>query len=602
MKSVISLVIALYLSVQLYAQDPITAKAQLQNAIIYTNGVELSHTAKTFIPAGSHEIIIDNVANKINDNTIQVGANANITIMSVVFSKDYLLDKTKHPNYIKIEDSIKSVRKKIQLLNDEKATEEDLLKLMEKNHSVSGTDAGLKVDELTKLADYQKRKLTEIRKNIFKLNEKVAVQNKLINKLQQQLNEMGGNPNQTGGQIKVQLMAKNSTNTEFKIKYISPNASWTPFYDLRSKSVGSPLEIVYKANVTQYTGIDWKAIPLTLSTGAPLQSNNAPELNTWFLRYGMNKQAAQKPLAQDKGTYYRSTEQINATETSSTQNALKIKGLASSIDNNEPLIIVDGNIYTGKLSEISSNDIASLDVIKDEAATSMYGSRGANGVINITTKSSSLAQYTNMKEQQLNAVFNVSIPYDIASNAKPHSVTLQEFKHPVNYIYYTVPKIDVAVYLVAELSDYGKLNLLPGEANIVFEDMYVGKTFISPSIVNDTLQLSMGKDKRIVTERKTVIEKTSAKFIGNNQKHTYTYDITIKNSKQESITILVKDQYPIATDNTIEVELIESANAQINKETGELSWKLTVAPNASETKRISYSVKFPKGKIIGNMP
>ena len=54
---------------------------------------------------------------------------------------------------------------------------------------------------------------------------------------------------------------------------------------------------------------------------------------------------------------------------------------------NAPLYVVDGVPYDGDMSSINPQDIESLSVLKDAAANSIYGARGANGVILITTKS-----------------------------------------------------------------------------------------------------------------------------------------------------------------------------------------------------------------------
>lgn len=63
-----------------------------------------------------------------------------------------------------------------------------------------------------------------------------------------------------------------------------------------------------------------------------------------------------------------------------------IRGLGSVSASQEPLLVVDGVPYEGSLNSIASNDIESLTVLKDAAANSMYGARGSNGVIIITTK------------------------------------------------------------------------------------------------------------------------------------------------------------------------------------------------------------------------
>src|SRR5690606_5021839 len=65
--------------------------------------------------------------------------------------------------------------------------------------------------------------------------------------------------------------------------------------------------------------------------------------------------------------------------------AIKIRGY-STINNNEPLYVIDGVPYEGKLSWLNQNDIESMQVLKDASAASIYGSRANNGVIIVTTK------------------------------------------------------------------------------------------------------------------------------------------------------------------------------------------------------------------------
>ncbi|MFB0926143.1 MAG: TonB-dependent receptor plug domain-containing protein, partial [Vicingaceae bacterium] len=65
---------------------------------------------------------------------------------------------------------------------------------------------------------------------------------------------------------------------------------------------------------------------------------------------------------------------------------IRIRGFGSINGNRSPLYIVDGAPYASDISAINPSDIASLTILKDAAATSIYGSRGANGVIVITTK------------------------------------------------------------------------------------------------------------------------------------------------------------------------------------------------------------------------
>ena len=69
---------------------------------------------------------------------------------------------------------------------------------------------------------------------------------------------------------------------------------------------------------------------------------------------------------------------------------LSIRGKTSLSGSDKPLIVLDGIIFNGSLNDLNVNDIESLDVLKDASAAAVYGSRAANGVIIITTKSGEL--------------------------------------------------------------------------------------------------------------------------------------------------------------------------------------------------------------------
>lgn len=63
-----------------------------------------------------------------------------------------------------------------------------------------------------------------------------------------------------------------------------------------------------------------------------------------------------------------------------------IRGISSINASTQPLIVLDGSPFNGNISMIPQDQIESMSVLKDASATTLYGSRGANGVIIITTK------------------------------------------------------------------------------------------------------------------------------------------------------------------------------------------------------------------------
>lgn len=77
-----------------------------------------------------------------------------------------------------------------------------------------------------------------------------------------------------------------------------------------------------------------------------------------------------------------------------TDAAIRIRGIGSINASSSPLFVVDGNPFSGDINSINPNDIQSVSVLKDAASSALYGSRGANGVIIITTKSGKSSENT----------------------------------------------------------------------------------------------------------------------------------------------------------------------------------------------------------------
>nr|GFC69111.1 hypothetical protein [Tanacetum cinerariifolium] len=86
---------------------------------------------------------------------------------------------------------------------------------------------------------------------------------------------------------------------------------------------------------------------------------------------------------------------VELTQSSSRPGAtmqIRIRGARSLSASNDPLVVLDGIPFPGSIGDINPNDIQSLDILKDASATAIYGSRGANGVILVTTKGGKTGQ------------------------------------------------------------------------------------------------------------------------------------------------------------------------------------------------------------------
>lgn len=213
----------------------------------------------------------------------------------------------------------------------------------------------------------------------------------------------------------------------------------------------------------------------------------------------------------------------------------------------------------------------------------------------------SMAESVQLTQSGLNAEFVITSPQTIPSGPKPVVMDIQHTDLNASYQYSTVPKIDKNAFLMARVTGWDALSLMPGEANMFFEGTYVGKTFIDPGQVQDTISLSLGRDPRIIVTREKVKELSSRKLVGTNQRETVSWSIKLRNTKSESVTVTVEDQVPVSINSLIEVIIVDAPGVKWDKQTGKLSWSLTLGPSESKTITFRYEVKYPKDKIINGL-
>jgi uncharacterized protein (TIGR02231 family) len=134
------------------------------------------------------------------------------------------------------------------------------------------------------------------------------------------------------------------------------------------------------------------------------------------------------------------------------------------------------------------------------------------------------------------------------------------YELPAFYQYFAVPKANNSAYLIAGVTDWEQYQLLEGEANVFFEQTFVGKSLLDVRYASDTLEISLGRDKMVTIEREKEKDFTEKSFLGGKKSATRLWKTTIKNNKSQPISMLVLDQVPVSTLEEIEVFLLLTVN------------------------------------------
>jgi uncharacterized protein (TIGR02231 family) len=205
---------------------------------------------------------------------------------------------------------------------------------------------------------------------------------------------------------------------------------------------------------------------------------------------------------------------------------------------------------------------------------------------------------TMIKENQTTIEIEVEKPYSILSNGEKLLVDLKKHDLEAQYEYYAVPKLEKDAFLIAKITDWEKYSFLQGEANLYFEDTFIGKSILEAESFQDTLSISLGRDRGIAINREKIDQFSRKRFVGNNVDEARGYRIIVKNNKSQNINLTLLDQVPISIVNDISVNIRELGKATKNEDTGILTWKLRLAPAEQETVEFQYEVRYPRKERV----
>ncbi len=511
-------------------------KSEITEVTVFSNNAQVFRTASINVPVGQTTFVLSGLSQFIDPSSIQVKGTGDYIILSVSNQMNYLNQQEKSKEVKTLEDSL-------EIYSDKLAYQQGLTEVYtaEKNmiianQSIGGSNTGIKMDDLKAASDFFRTRLSDIKLKELDIKSKTKIIQEKVTSFTNQLEQMRSKQTSATYEILIVVSSKIKTTGTLEISYMVTNAGWNTAYNLRAENISNPISLEQQANVFQTTGEEWKNVKLTLNSGNPSLPGVKPQLNPWYL-YTYNDYPSRN--------------------------------------------LKKGNESRAKIMQ--NTDAAG---VKEELS---YAA---------PNPSQTAAEYTNINMNATSFEFEINLPYTISSDGKTTVVDIQQYTLPATYEYYCAPKIDPTAFLIAKVTGWDAYNLLSGNIQLYFEGTYVGESFIDINQTNDTLDISLGRDAKVVVERKKQKELNSKNLIGSSKKIDIAWEISIRNTKKTPITILVEDQIPISNDKEIEVEKGEISTAIYDETKGSLKWLFTL--DAADTKKMnfSYNVKYPKTKIL----
>ncbi len=529
-------------------------KSKIENVTVFTQGAQIYRSALFNINSGITTLIFEGLEATIDPKSIQASGFGNFVIMDVQHNIKYPepkdIDLTKNPKNLKhilmLQDSLIMIDFDIEDITDKQTALNIEKNTLLNNRIIKGETRKDTLNLVKDALAFLREKLNNINSELLKLKKQEYYENVKKQRMQADLLALQTYNSNTGDIVKdetnyrviVTISADVATNGSMNINYILQDAGWTPSYDLRAKGAGGNMQLTYKAQVFQNTGIDWNDVKLTLSTASPNKSSVKPVLNTWWINY-------YNPYAYD---------------------------------------------YKIKRSEYEKDDL------------SKKSGAGYSPVMQtVQAEALTTADYTVTEENMTTVEYEIKLAYSVPCDGKTHFVAVQTKDIPANYVHFAAPKMDKDAFLVAKITNWDDLNLTAGSANIYFDGTFVGESFIDPTNLTDTLDITLGRDKNMVVTRVKLKDKTKEKLIGEDKIKTLIYEITVRNTKSSGSNFNLQDQIPVSQTKDIVVTMIESSGGELDESTGIVNWKFNLKPKETKKITISYSVKSPKDKALAGL-
>lgn len=529
-------------------------ESKIEGVTVYLNGAQITRSSKIKLKKGINRIQFNDVSPYLNPATLQVKGMGDYIILDAKKSSKYPdpkelvaynnsnIPKDVLDRITRLEDSVNMLNTQVYDYNIKigfLTTEKDFLL---KNNVFTKDSLPI----LSQSLDFLRKRLVEIHEEQMNFGEKKKKIEKQVADLNVKLADLRNYGNNSKSNtantpihyVEVTVQAKQDGLGSMDIIYLVSNAGWSPTYDIRVENTSSPVELTMKASVYQNSGEEWEDVKLTLSTNNPFRNKVKPELSIWYLNY-YNIQEG----------YYKSVDDAD-------------KRVRKEYDYQQPAT----STYSGNIPGANTKAITSMD-------------------------------YTVKEQMMAHAEYKISLPYTVESNNEAHLVAVNKQTIKGSYYHYLVPRYDNESYIIAKLTDWEELDLLPSKANIFYDGSYIGETRINPT-ANDTLNISLGIDPNLIVKIEKNKEKTKDKVFSDEKESIISYDLAIKNKGLNDLNVIIEDQIPVALDKTIKISIESKSGALFDIDKGMLSWDFTIKGKESKKLNYTYKVVYDKEKTI----
>lgn len=595
------------------ASDTLSTKVDSITLFLQSAQVERSGTME--IDTGISLLYIKGLSPYLDPSSVKVETNDDLTILSVDHAIDYLTDYENNDEIEKIESLLQSAKDSATTIKSKLENLKKISSILKNNQHL---DENLTAENLEKLLQIHQEKNDKIAEKEIMHRSQLKEIEESIGRLKNQLLVLHNKPVEYFSQVIVKVQSEKNITAKFMLTYLVEHAGWVPRYNIRVDDISSPMEITYQANIFQNTQEDWTNVSLKFSNANPQESGSAPTLEKWLIDYASNT------------TFKSSHEDIVLGSTTKVEGFVRDQegepligatiivkgstiGTISDLDGKYSILVPAGNntlevTYVGfekkskaiqgpnmNFKMMPSHELSEV-VVTGMGRVSRRMEGRAPGV-EIERKQTRKTIETATVQSMAATYIKLEKPYSIPNHSNGYLLDIKILHIPAEYSYVTVPKKQLAAFIVAKIVDWPQYQLMEGEANLYFENAFVGKSLITMQ-TNDSLDISLGRDKNIFVRYRELHQYNDRKILSGNVAKTKKYEISVQNNKDQPISLEVLDQYPISVRDQIKSELLEDGGGTVDENTGIITWSLNIPGHDRAEVQFSYMIKHPQHQYV----
>ncbi|KAI1704081.1 protein F37C4.5 [Ditylenchus destructor] len=597
-------------------QRLVASDLKLDSVTVYRDHAELKRIFSVTLKEGLNEIIVENVSNKINADSIRVDGSAQATTIHEV----QLKSETKNSEETN-ETQIKALTEEIETLKVKGAGIENLQNILKQQSTSLSTTlanvnkATLKSDKGTELFQFDQSAEESLRR-LFSFHETQSADlNKRMNECNQKTQEILaqiegikqkiGKLRGTTSNVKSISIVLNSEVDESPVNlqlfYNVTSASWHPSYHVRIDTGDEPkLKIVYFGEVRQSCGEDWNDVALTLSTSeAKLFGSGATLPKIGKMTAHLCPRSTPRPATmqqQQPGTMYMytsaTTSLFGATKpTVPTQPPSSIFGTMPTSSNQEQFVKEQERSRGGLVLDDSDDESPATPPLKFEES--------------ITEKGLLSATFTIAQKK--------TIPSSSTVGSQDHKVTIATIDFDSLSLHFDcVPgKNPKDVFLTATAENNSNYPMLEGSASLFVDNCFTSKIHLKQIVAGEKFDIPIGVDPSVKLVYKA--EQRQKQGVFSSVIRTHDRKIVVKNTKtEETVALTIYQQIPKSWDQKIKISLESPQLTKPSDESGGenstkritmnkdniLEWKESLKPQEEKELFIKWTVEYPANEAI----